>query len=73
MEKEEMIEILVKSQEKISNSADSKLQDQSISWKKVVNEKQLKFNDSLEAKFDSAIAAIDKKKFDKIIWLSVID
>lgn len=68
-----MIEILVKSQEKISNSADSKLQDQSISWKKVVNEKQFKFNDSLEAKFDSAIAAIDKKKFDKVIWLSVID
>lgn len=68
-----MIEILVKSQEKISNSAGSKLQDQSISWKKVVNEKQFKFNDFLEAKFDSAIAAIDKKKFDKVIWLSVID
>lgn len=68
-----MIEILVKSQEKISNSANSKLQDQSISWKKVVNEKQFKFNDSLEAKFDSAIAAIDKKMFDKVIWLSVID
>lgn len=46
-------------------------EDQSISWKKVNNEKQFKFNDSLEAKFDSAIAAIDKKKFDKVIWLSV--
>ena len=40
-------------------------EDQSISWKKVGNEKQFKFNDSLEAKFDSAIAAIEKKKLDK--------
>ena len=40
-------------------------EDQSISWKKVGNEKQFKFNDSLETKFDSAIAAIDKKKLDK--------
>jgi len=36
--------------------------DMSISWKKVGNEKQFKLNDSLKAKFDSAI---DKKKFDK--------
>lgn len=34
----------------------------SISWKKVGNEKQFKFNDSLKAKLDFAI---DKKKFDK--------
>ena len=40
-------------------------EDQSTSWKKVGNEKQFKFNDSLEAKFDSAIAAIEKKKLDK--------
>ena len=40
-------------------------EDQSISWKKVGNEKEFKFNDSLETKFDSAIAAIDKKKLDK--------
>ena len=64
MEKEDLIEILAKSQEKILNCVDSKLQDlkqrisddqedcvrsvvkrfkedQSISWKKVGNEKQL--------------------------------
>lgn len=40
-------------------------EDQSTKWKKVGNEKQYKFNDSLEAKFDSAIAAIDKKKLEK--------
>ena len=71
MEKEELIEILAKSQEKILNCVDSKIQDlkrsisedqedcvrsvvkkvkgdQLTSWKKVGNEKQFKFNDSLE-------------------------
>jgi len=40
-------------------------EDQSISWKKVGKEKQFKFNNSLETKFDSAIAAIEKKKLDE--------
>ena len=88
MEKEELRQILAKSQEEILNRVDSKLEDlkrsisedqedcvrsvvkkvkedQSINWKKVGNEKQFKFNDSLEAKLDSAIAAIDKKKLDR--------
>ena len=37
----------------------------SYSWKKVGNEKQLKFDVSLEIKFDSAVAAIDRRKLDK--------
>ena len=37
----------------------------SIKWKKVGNEKQFKFNHSVEARFDSAIFAIEKKKLDK--------
>ena len=36
-------------------------EDHSIKWKKVGNKKQFKFNESVEAKFDSAIAAVDKK------------
>ena len=32
---------------------------------KVGNEKQFKFNQSVEARFDSAISAIEKKKLDK--------
>ena len=86
--KEELKQILAKSQEEILNRVDSKLEDlkrsisedqedcvrsvvkkvkedQSINWKKVGNEKQFKFNDSLEAKLVSAIAAIDKKKLDR--------
>ena len=34
-------------------------------WKKVGNEKQFKFNQSVEARFDSAISAFEKKKLDK--------
>ena len=37
-------------------------EDHSIKWRKVGNEKQLKFNQSVEARFDSAISAIEKKK-----------
>ena len=40
-------------------------EDQLTSWKKVGNKKHFKFNNSLETKFDSAIAAIDKKNLDK--------
>ena len=40
-------------------------EDHSIKWKKVGNEKQFKFNQSVEASFDSAISAIEKKKLDK--------
>ena len=40
-------------------------EDHSIKWRKVGNEKQLKFNQSVEARFDSAISAIEKKKLDK--------
>ena len=36
-------------------------EDHSIKWRKVGNEKQLKFNQSVEARFDSAISAIEKK------------
>ena len=32
-------------------------QDQSFKWKKVCNEKRFKFNESVEASFESAIAA----------------
>ena len=41
-------------------------EDHSINWKKVGNEKQFKFNESVEAKIDSAIAAVDKKKLEKV-------
>ena len=37
-------------------------EDHSIKWRKEGNEKQLKFNQSVEARFDSAISAIEKKK-----------
>ena len=40
-------------------------EDHSIKWRIVGNEKQLKFNQSVEARFDSAISAIEKKKLDK--------
>ena len=40
-------------------------EDNSIKWKKVGNEKQFKFNQSVEARFDSAISAIEKEKPDK--------
>ena len=88
MNKEELVELLVKSQDAILERVDSKLQelkrsisedqeeclssvvkrvkeDNSIKWKKVGNEKQFKFNQSVEARFDSAISAIEKKKLDK--------
>ena len=84
MNKEELVELLAKSQGAILERVDSKLQElkRSISedqedyvrsvvkkvkedhfdkWKKVGNEKQL----SVEARFDSAISAIEKKKLDK--------
>ena len=40
-------------------------EDNSVKRKKVANEKQFKFNQSVEARFDSAISAIEKKKLDK--------
>ena len=36
-----------------------------LSGQKVGNEKQFKFNKSVEARFDTAISAIEKKKLDK--------
>ena len=89
MNKDEFVDLLMKSQEAILERADSKLEDlkrsisedqedcvcsvvkkfkedHSIKWKKVGNEKQFKFNESVEAKIDSAIAAVDKKKLDKV-------
>ena len=86
MNKEELVELLAKSQDAILERVDSKLQelkrsisedqeeclssvvkgvkeDNSIKWKKVGNE--FKFNQSVEARFDSAISAIEKKKLDK--------
>ena len=88
MNKEELVELLAKSQDAILERVDSKLQelkrsiskdqleflssvvkrvkeDNSIKWKKVENEKQFKFNQSMESRFDSAISAIEKKKLDK--------
>ena len=87
MNKEEHVELLVKSQDAILVRVDSKLQelkrsiyegqeeclssvvkrvkDHSIKRKKVGNENQFKLKQSVEARFDSAIAAIDKKKLDK--------
>ena len=88
MNKEEFIEILAKSPEKILQQVDSKLhdlkrsvlkdqedcvrclvkkvkEDQSLKWKKVGNEKEFKFNESVDVKLHSAIAAIDKKKLGK--------
>ena len=88
MNKEELVELLAKSQDAILERVDSKLQepkrsisedqgeclssvvkrvkeDNSIKWKKVGNEKQFKFNQSVEARFDSAISATEKKKLDK--------
>ena len=85
MNKEELVELLAKSQDVILERVDSKLQelkrsisedqeeclssvvkkvkeDNSIKWKKVGNE--FKFNQSVEARFDSAISAIEKKKLD---------
>ena len=86
MNKEELAELLAKSQDVILERVDSKLQelkrsisedqeeclssvvkrvkeDNSIKWKKVENEKQFNFNQSVEARFDSAISAIDKKSW----------
>ena len=88
MNKEELVELLEKSQDAILERVDSKLQelkrsvsedqedcvrsvvkkvkeDHSIKWKNVGNEKQFKFNQSVEARFDSAISAIENKKLDK--------
>ena len=88
MNKEELVELLAKSQDAILERVDSKLQelkrsisenrgncvrsvvkkvkeDHSIKWTKVGNEKQFTFNQSVEARFDSAISAIEKKKLDK--------
>ena len=88
MNKEELVELLAKSQESSLERVDLKLQDlkrsisedqedcirsvfkkvkedNSIKWKKVGNEKQFKFNESVEAKFDAAIAAVDEKRLDK--------
>ena len=88
MNKEELVELLAKSQDAILERVDSKLQelrrsisehqeqclssvvkrvkeDNFIKWKKVGKEKQFKFNQSVEVRFDSAISAIEKKKLDK--------
>ncbi|CAH3172552.1 unnamed protein product [Porites lobata] len=88
MNKEELVELLAKSQDAILERIDSKLQelkrsisedqeeclssfvkrvkdDNFIKWKKVGNETQFKFNQSVEARFDSAISAIEKKKLDR--------
>ena len=88
MNKDELAQLLAKSQDTILERVDSKLQelkrsisedqegclsyvvkrvkeDNSIKWKKVGNEEQFKFNQSVEARFDSAISAIEKKKLDK--------
>ena len=88
MNKEELVELLAKSQDAILERVDSKLQelkrsisenrgncvrsvvkkvkeDHSIKWTKVGNEKQFKFNQSVEARFESAISAIEEKKLDK--------
>ena len=88
MNKEELVELLAKSQDAILECVDSKLQelkisiaedqedcvrsvvkkvkeDHSIKWKNVGNEKQFKFNQSVEARFDSAISAIEEKKLDR--------
>lgn len=40
-------------------------EDQSLKWIIVGNEKEFKFNESVDVKLHSAIAAIDKKKLDK--------
>ena len=40
-------------------------EDHSVKWKKVGNKKQFNFNESVEAKFESAIPALEKKKLDK--------
>ena len=88
MNKEELVELLAKSQDAILERVDSKLQelrrsisedqeqclssvvkrvkeDNFIKWKKVGKEKQFKLNQSVEARFDSDISAIEKKKLDK--------
>ena len=86
MNKEELVELLAKSQEaivltrnykssrdlflKINRSALSSVVKESkkifsFGGKRVGNEKQFKFNQSMEARFDPAISAIEKKKLDK--------
>ena len=50
---------------KIKGGSVVKKEDNSIRWQKVGNKNQFKFNQSVEAKFDSAISAIEKKKVDK--------
>ena len=52
-------------EECLSSVVKSVKEDNSITWKKVRNEKQFKFNQSVEARFDSASSAIEKKKLDK--------
>ncbi|KAJ7372457.1 hypothetical protein OS493_018964 [Desmophyllum pertusum] len=61
MDKEELIAILTKSQEEILNSVDSKLENLK-GWFSLATESE---SESERAKFDSAIAAIDKKKLEK--------
>ena len=87
MNKEELVELLTKSQDAILERVDSKLQElkrsisedqeecsssvvkrvkeDKVEIKKVENEKQFKLNQSVQARFDSTISAIDKKKLDK--------
>ena len=87
MNKEELVELLAKSQDAILERVDSKLQElkrsisedqeecsssvvkrvkeDKVEIKKVENEKQFKLNQSVQARFDSTISAIDKKKLDK--------
>ena len=68
MNKEELVEPLAKSQdqEDCIRSVVKKVKEvHSIKWKKVGSEKQFRFNHSVEARFDSAIFAIEKRKLDK--------
>ena len=46
---------------KIKGGSVVKKEDNSIKWEKVGNKNQFKFNQSVEAKFDSDISAIEKK------------
>ena len=59
------ISISVDQEECLSSSVKRVKEDNSIKWKKVGNEKHFKFNQSVEARFDSAISAFEKKKLDK--------
>ena len=52
-------------QEECSSSVVKRVKEDKVEIKKVENEKQFKLNQSVQARFDSTISAIDKKKLDK--------